>query len=277
MKMLGHAARRSRACGLTRWCRMLPGLVGVSTLWGCGVSTLSNQNEGAAALPRRDTQVTHAACDIDGSGAKLLDANGNGRADVIVGQADSGQCQAYDLNLDGGIDSWVYRDNAGRVVRREFDFDRDGLPEEIQLYASGSSSERHQSITVRGRLDTWHFYRAGKLVRTERDANGDGIIDQWWSYPKPECPVIQSDTNADGKPNPDSTIDLCKAGDALASGRGADHLGSRTFERPGASPSEVQPGVEQESTEEPAEAEVTDSKAEPTQSIQPSSSKAGAP
>lgn len=252
MKMLGHTAPLRggrRAGGSGRWSDLVSA-VGLGCTLGfvcalglvsaCQGSILATAGTGADALPRRDTRVTHAPCDLQGPTEKLLDANGDGRADVITVRPDGGRCVAYDLNLDGGVDSWVYEDAAGRMVRRELDFDRDGVPDEIDLYHRGNPTERALSTTVPGRLDTWHFYRSGKLVRTERDANGDGIIDQWWTYSKPECPVIQSDTNADGKPNPDSTIDLCKAGEAQPLRRSAGgHPEPRSFERPGVSPSEV--------------------------------------
>ena len=47
-------------------------------------------------------------------------------------------------------------------------------------------------------------------MRTERDSNGDGVIDQWWEYPKPGCPLIHADMNNDGRPDPGATIDYCK-------------------------------------------------------------------
>ena len=44
------------------------------------------------------------------------------------------------------------------------------------------------------------------------DGDGDGIIDQWWTFnnpTNPKCAVVASDHNADGKPDPDSVVDLC--------------------------------------------------------------------
>src|SRR5512133_821355 len=117
MKMLGHAARVGTLRGSPGWCWWSQCLAALATLSACQASTIANQGKGADALPRRETQVTHAVCDIEGSTLKLLDANGDGRADVIVARAGTGLCHAYDLNLDGGIDSWVYTDGAGRLVR----------------------------------------------------------------------------------------------------------------------------------------------------------------
>src|SRR5690606_41919713 len=50
----------------------------------------------------------------------------------------------------------------------------------------------------------------------DRAANGSGIIDQWWTYPKPGslCAIVHSDTNDDGRPDPGATVDLCASDDA---------------------------------------------------------------
>src|SRR5262249_3989673 len=59
--------------------------------------------------------------------------------------------------------------------------------------------------------DTWDYYQNGRLIRRERDSDGDGIIDQWWQFDpnNPKCATVSSDRNADGKPDPDSVVDLC--------------------------------------------------------------------
>jgi len=122
------------------------------------------------------------------------------------------RCRGLDLNFDGVVDSWVYSDPSGNVARRESDYDRDGRTDEISLYRGGQISEKHRATTLAGKLDTWDFYQGGKLARTERDSDGDGMIDQWWEYPKPdklECPMIHSDVDGDGRPDPGATVDVC--------------------------------------------------------------------
>ena len=122
-------------------------------------------------------------------------------------------CRAVDLNFDVKIDTWIYRDASGNVTRRENDYDRDGRVDEISIYQGGSlveSSRRATSLV--GRLETWQLYLGGKLARTERDSDGDAHIDQWWEYPKPDqpdCPLIHSDVDGDGHPDPGATVDVC--------------------------------------------------------------------
>jgi hypothetical protein len=62
------------------------------------------------------------------------------------------------------------------------------------------------------------------LVREERDTSGDGIVRQWWTFPQPgnlKCAVVVSDLDGNGKPEPESRVDLCSGQDAVAAGSAA--------------------------------------------------------
>jgi hypothetical protein len=195
----------------------------------------------ADGITRRDTEVVHEECDLKTASAEKLDANSDGRPDVtIVKDGGRESCRAVDLNFDGKIDSWVYRDGSGQVRRREMDYDRDGRVEEIQIFRGGAIAEKHRATALANKLDTWHFYSGGRLARTERDSDGDAIIDQWWEYPKPGCPLIHSDLNGDGRPDPNATVDYCKQTGYVPPERMPDRTPtSPTFEAPGALPTEV--------------------------------------
>lgn len=177
----------------------------------CSASISSSSSPDGDGAKRMDTAIVHEDCDI-ASGQKT-DVNGDGRPDITVVRSGATEvCRAVDLNFDGKIDAWVYRDGSGQVRRRESDYDRDGRVDEISTYQGGLLKEQHRATTLGGKLDTWHFFQAGKLVRTERDSDGDAIIDQWWEYPspdKPECPLIHSDVDGDGRPDPGATVDVC--------------------------------------------------------------------
>lgn len=160
----------------------------------------------------RDTRVVHEDCDTTAALAEKLDANADGKAEVIIVKDKAGRrlCQASDLNLDGRIDVYAYYDQAGGLRRREYDFDRDGTIDQIITYAAGVPVSSERATLLANRLDTWDFYHGGVLARTERDSDSDSIVDQWWEYPKPGCPMIHTDTNRDGKPDPGTTVDYCK-------------------------------------------------------------------
>ncbi len=177
---------------------------------GCAGSrgAASSTEEGRAA---KDTEIEHEDCDLEGSSAEKIDANGDGRADItVVREGNREVCRAVDLNFDGLIDRFTYRDESGQIRRLESDYDRDGQIDEIALLKGGIVVEKQRATTLDRRLDTWHFYEGGKVVRTERDSNGDAVIDQWWEYPTAGCPLIHSDVNNDGRPDPGATIDYCK-------------------------------------------------------------------
>lgn len=181
---------------------------------GCGHGAVSG---GGASQPgdvtRRDIVVHHAACAVDSSSAEKINVGGDARPDMVVVRSGGREvCRSLDLNFDGVVDAWIYKDGAGNVSRRENDYDRDGRIDEIDIYQGGVVVEKQRATTLVGRLDTWHFYQGGKLARTERDSDGDSQIDQWWEYPKadqPECPMIHSDVDGDGHPDPGATVDVC--------------------------------------------------------------------
>jgi len=79
--------------------------------------------------------------------------------------------------------------------------------------------EQQRSTIHPGKLDTWHYFEAGKLARSERDSNGDDYVDQWWEYPEQrsrDCPLIHSDVDGDGRPDPGATVDVCRGGSTPA-------------------------------------------------------------
>ncbi len=179
-------------------------------LGGCAGSS-GNAGSAADIGGRRPTEIIHEDCDVADTSAERMDANGDGIADVTsVKSNNQVTCQAFDLNFDGKVDSWVYLEPNGQVRRRESDYDRDGRIDEIAVFSAGVLSEKHRATTMHNRLDTWDFYKAGVLARSERDSDGDSQVDQWWEYPKADCPLIHSDVDGDGRPDPGATVDFCK-------------------------------------------------------------------
>ncbi len=181
---------------------------------GCGVATTGQKAKGRPRVEPRDTRLVHEECAVPAAGDAAEDINGDGRADRRT--ASDGalpRCRTLDFNYDGAVDAWIYLDDTGQLRRREHDYDGDGGADEVSLYRAGVLVEQHRSTSRAGKLDTWHYFTAGKLARTERDSNGDDYIDQWWEYPDRravDCPLIHSDVDGDGQPDPGATVDICR-------------------------------------------------------------------
>ena len=235
--MRWNGDRLARASGV----RLLLIASAIAFQWGCtGGAGAGAQSPDAVS--KRDTRVIHEDCDIDGSSAEKLDANGDKQPDVtIVREGGREVCRAVDLNFDGKIDSWTYFDASGQVRRRERDYDRDGRVEEISVYQAGVLVEKKRATTLAHKLDTWHYYKGGEIARTERDSDGDELVDQWWEYQTKQCPMIHSDVDGDGRPDPGATVDYCKVTGYVPPERPGDRRPtSPSFERPGSLPTEVE-------------------------------------
>src|ERR1041385_696264 len=202
---------------------------------GCGGAASTGGASQAGQVTHRDIRIVHQDCPIDSGGAEKLNLGGDAKPDVVIVSSGGREvCRALDMNFDGVWDSWVYRDPAGQVVRRDNDYDRDGRMDEIAIYRGGVLVEKQRATTLVGRLDTWHFYNGGTLARTERDSDGDTQIDQWWEYPKSDrldCPLIHSDIDGDGHPDPGATVDVCGESSGYVPPEKADKQPTTTFER----------------------------------------------
>lgn len=223
---------------------VLGALATVLSLGACGAfGTSGPKASGRTRVEPRDRRVVHEDCPVTAAGAVAEDINGDGRPDrrTAAGGKASAPCRALDFNFDGVIDAWVYLDEAGRVRRRENDYDSDGSVDEVSLYRAGVLVEQQRVTGRAGKLDTWHYFEAGKMARTERDSNGDDYIDQWWEYPaerEPDCPLIHSDVDGDGRPDPGATVDLCR--DRYAAGASAAAEAVERSDAVGELPTEVQ-------------------------------------
>ncbi|HRI66682.1 MAG TPA: hypothetical protein PK156_20695 [Polyangium sp.] len=161
----------------------------------------------------RDTEMKHEPCDGSAAGNERIDVDGDGWPNIIkVMKGGREICRILDLNLDRAIDAYVYYDESGFERRREFDFDRDGRVDEIITLHGGAVVLKERETNFDNQLDTWDYYESGKLVKRERDSDGDGMVDQWWTFNDPtdvRCAAVAFDRNYDGQPDPSGVLDVC--------------------------------------------------------------------
>lgn len=242
--------------------RVLAVLLWLVSLHGCGAEEPKTPASADGPV-KRDTRIVHQECAVQRGDAVRQDVNGDGRADITTlfdGKVVT--CRAMDLNFDGIVDSWVYHGPGGEVRRRESDYDRDGRVDEIAIFVDGALREKHRATTLAPRLDTWNYYAGGKLMRTERDSDGNSIVDQWWEYPNGRelrCPLIHSDIDGDGRPDPGATVDSCGEGSGyVPPDRYEAELGGAQFEEADNTPTEEPSAAEtpaSDATEAPTSAD----------------------
>jgi hypothetical protein len=97
---------------------------------------------------------------------------------------------------------------------RGYDTDGDGKVDKIRVSANGKTRCYGEDSNHDGKIDTWDVMdENGNLTRRAHDANGDGRADQHWTFDPAHhgCATIAPDLDGDGKPDPGSALDICKA------------------------------------------------------------------
>jgi len=212
---------------------------------GCSTSASVGTESASQGADLRPVEITHEKCDLDSKSAVRTDVNNDGRSEITRVMSGMREvCRAVDLNFDGRIDSYVYFDDQGKLRRRESDFDRDGVIDEIDTLQGGKIVRKDRETNLDAKLDTWDFYTGDVLVRRERDTNSDGRVDQWWSWPdpnKPECPLVDTDSDNDGRPN--QKLDICKERDEANAAAAAVPAAVSAGQAPTSSPAAADAGL----------------------------------
>jgi hypothetical protein len=188
---------------------------------GLGIAALSTACGGPqtprAGTPGSDLKVSQgdfgatfdrSRCDDRGKQVVSLDANGDGKPDVVklfIPATQDGHavqqlvCKQTDLDFDGKIDLVQYYGPAGDLVMDEYSMNYNGKFNGLTFYQEGKKVRAEKDMDFDGKPDYFEFYEGGKLVRVERDSNGDGKVDEWQYFENGHLDRVGYDTTGSGR------------------------------------------------------------------------------
>jgi hypothetical protein len=147
-------------------------------------------------------------CDDRGKQVVSLDANGDGKPDVIKLFLPSTQdghqiqqlvCKQTDLDFDGKMDLIQYYGPSGELFMDEYSMNYSGKFNGRTFFQDGKKVRAEKDMDFDGKPDYFEFYEGGRLVRVERDRNDDGKIDEWQYYENGRLDRIGYDTTGSGR------------------------------------------------------------------------------
>ena len=147
-------------------------------------------------------------CDDKGKQVVSLDANGDGKPDVIklfLSVSQDGHtvqqlvCKQTDLDFDGKIDLVQYYGPGGELFMDEYSMDYSGKFNGRTFFQDGKKVRAEKDMNFDGKPDYFEFYEGGKLVRVERDRTGNGKIDEWQYYEGGRLDRVGYDTTGSGR------------------------------------------------------------------------------
>jgi hypothetical protein len=211
---------------------------GLAVAAACGSAQptpIANPASAATSASSEGAKFDRSRCDDQGKQVVTLDANGDGKADVIklfIAVAHDGQttqqltCKQTDLDFDGKIDLVQYYGPAGELFMDEYSMDYSGKFNGRSFFQDGRKIRSEKDMNFDGKMDYFEFFEGGKLVRVERDRNGDGKVDEWQYYENGRLDRIGQDTTGSGRVdkwerNPEGGPDLPVAAEAAGSPAGA--------------------------------------------------------
>ncbi len=179
---------------------------------GCGGPQrpqLANPGAEFKASPKDfGAHFDRSRCDPKGKQVVSLDANGDGKPDVIklfVTVNQDGHkvqqlvCKQSDLDFDGKVDLVQYYGPDGQLFMDEYSMNYSGKFNGRTFYKDGKKVRAEKDMDFDGKPDYFEYYEGGKLVRVERDRNDDGKIDEWQYYENGRLDRIGYDTTGSGQ------------------------------------------------------------------------------
>jgi hypothetical protein len=108
-----------------------------------------------------------------------------------------------DINADGIPDLWVYYDpqNPSEVIRQEEASKADGRVDTWSYFKGGKMVRREVDTRQSGRADTVYFYENDQIAREERDESGRGSITYRATYQDGRLAKVERDSSGGGRPD----------------------------------------------------------------------------
>lgn len=198
-----------------------PGRVVRVFVFGCGMAAFAlgcggQQNPGAGnptgalKVSQNDfgAKFDQSRCDDRGKQVVSLDANGDGRPDVVklfIPSTQDGKqvqqlsCKQTDLDFDGKMDLIQYYGPSGELFMDEYSMNYSGKFNGRTFFQESKKVRAEKDMNFDDKPDYFEFYEGGKLVRIERDRNADGKIDEWQYYENGRLDRIGYDTTGAGR------------------------------------------------------------------------------
>jgi hypothetical protein len=185
--------------------------LGLGITLGCGSTQKSVGGPGSDLKISQDdmgAKFDRSRCDDRGKQVVTLDANGDGKPDVIKLFLPSYQdghqvqqlvCKQTDLDFDGKIDLVQYFGPNGELFMDEYSMNYSGKFNGRTFFQEGKKVRAEKDMDFDGKADYFEFFEGGKLVRVERDRNGDGKVDEWQYYENGKLDRVGFDTTGTGR------------------------------------------------------------------------------
>lgn len=184
------------------------------TLMALAVGCAGQQKTGQAtdlkgAQAEVGANFDRSRCDDKGKQVVSLDANGDGKPDVVklfvITPGPDGRtveqlvCKQTDLDFDGKFDLVQYYSPNGEVFMDEYAMTFNGKFNGRTFYQDGKKVRAEKDMDFNGKPDYFEYYEGGKLVRVERDRDGNGKIDEWQYYEGGRLDRVGYDTTGSGR------------------------------------------------------------------------------
>jgi antitoxin component YwqK of YwqJK toxin-antitoxin module len=125
--------------------------------------------------------------------------------------------EVRDNNGDGVPDLWIYYNplTPKEIVRQEEATQWDGRVDTWSYFKGGKLVRREVDTKGKGVADTVYYYENDKIVREERDENGTGHVSFRTVYQNGRRAILEEDTNGRGRTDHWIYYDTTKGGETV--------------------------------------------------------------